>query len=67
MLLLKWSSMKQLMILFLKGIHGFKGLGSFSLGIFLGFQLLSGTVLATGSQYSFVINEKNESVTISLF
>ena len=61
MLLLKGSSMKQLTMLFLKGIWGFKGLGSFS------FQLLSGTILAPESQYSFAINKKTESVTISLF
>lgn len=53
--------MKQLMMLFLKGIWGFKGLGSPS------FHLLSGTILAPDSQYSFATNKKTESVTISLF
>lgn len=44
------------MMLFLKGIRGFKGLGSFS------FQLLSGT---PESQYSFATDKKT--VTGSLF
>lgn len=43
----------------LKGIRGFKGLGSFS------FQLLSGTILALESQYSFATTKKT--VTVSLF
>lgn len=60
MFLLKWSSVKQLMMLFLKGIQGFKGLGSFS------FRLLSRTIMAPESQYSFATNKKTESVTVSL-
>lgn len=46
--------MKQLTVLFLKGIRGFKGLGSFS------FQLLSRTILAPESQYAFATNKKTE-------
>lgn len=45
----------------LKGILSFKGLGSFR------FQLLSGTILAPESQYSFATTKKMESVTVSLF
>lgn len=45
----------------LKGILSFKGLESFS------FQLLSGTILAPESQYSFATTKKMESVTVSLF
>lgn len=45
----------------LKGIQGFKGLGSFS------FQLLGGTILALESQYSFATTKKTESITVSLF
>lgn len=61
MFLLKWLSVKQLMMLFLKGIQGFEGLGSSS------FHLLSRTILAPDSQYSFATNKKTESVTVSLF
>lgn len=60
MFLLKCSSMKQLMMLFLAGIQGFKGLQSFS------FQLLNRTILAPESQYSFATNKKTESGIISL-
>lgn len=45
----------------LKWILSFKGLGSFS------FQLLSGTILAPKSQYSFATTKKMESATLVCF
>lgn len=46
--------MKQLIMFILKGIQAFKGLGA------SGFQLLSWTILAPESQYSFAANEKTD-------